>query len=388
MSDTDDTQHRAYHQPDPENVELRDLADDEDGVFTVRMPIASTGDVRNEGDEALTRDELSGMASQIEERAVGVFLDHGASALGGGGGMFGNRYSAIGKVGEWTNPDMVERNDADAPALLEADARLMDPETLPAATGDVREALAALKSQVERGFALASSIGWREDESYPGGNDLMEASIVGIGADPRTVSESTAAVARAAIDAGADPEAFMDEIRAVVMEPDSDAHMSETEETDESAEQSADDTERDDQDEQRDAPEWAQQLLEEQRKQTELLTGIDEAVRQDDEDDEEDDDEDDEDGEENEGDHDDEEDEDEQSAENAAAADEDADESDETQDVDDEVAELREAYTRLEEGGVDVSDVDLPHPDDDQSADDESAESTADEDAAKALLKE
>lgn len=192
MTDPDEPQHRAYHQSDPSRVTVRDT-DDEDGVFAVRMPIASTGDVRNKGDDPLTRDELDGMAQQIEERAVGVFLDHGTNR-----DISGSRYGATGKVGEWAASELVEGSDGED--LLEADARLMNPETLPDTTGSVREALAALKAQVERGFALSSSIGWREDDSSPGGNDLMEASIVGIGADPRTTSDgASAAMARAVV---------------------------------------------------------------------------------------------------------------------------------------------------------------------------------------------
>ncbi|WP_435175638.1 hypothetical protein [Halorussus sp. AFM4] len=193
MTPQNELQHRAYHQPDPDRVTVREPDDeDTDGVFTVRMPIASTGEVRNQGDDPLTRDELAGMAQQIEERSVGVFLDHGANR-----DISASRYGATGKVGEWANPDVVDAGEED---LLEADARLMDPDTLPDATGSVREALSALKAQVERDFALSSSIGWREDDTYPGGNDLMEASIVGIGADPRTTSEAPgAATARAVV---------------------------------------------------------------------------------------------------------------------------------------------------------------------------------------------
>jgi hypothetical protein len=193
MTPQNELQHRAYHQPDPDRVTVRDSDDeDSDGVFTVRMPIASTGEVRNEGDDPLSRDELAGMAQQIEDRTVGVFLDHGTNR-----DISASRYGATGKVGEWVNADVVDAGDN---SLLEADARFMDPETLSDATGSVREALSTLKAQVERGFSLSSSIGWREDDTYPGGNDLMEASVVGIGADPRTTSESAgAAMARAVV---------------------------------------------------------------------------------------------------------------------------------------------------------------------------------------------
>jgi len=214
MSTNDDPQHRAYHQPDPTRVTLREEVDSEDGVFSVRMPLASTGEVRNEGDEPLTEEELRGMAEQVNSRGVGVFLDHGTNMDIGG-----SRYSAVGKVGEWEDAAVSETDDE---LLLEADARMMDPETLPAASGSVREALAALKSQVERNIALSSSIGWRDDESMAGGVDLMEASIVGIPADPRTSQHGVAAMARAATEArpDADPSQLVADFRAVVMGPD------------------------------------------------------------------------------------------------------------------------------------------------------------------------
>lgn len=201
MSDHDDPQYRAYHHPDADRVTVRET--DEDGTFSVRMPLASTGEVRNQGDDPLSREELDGMRQQIEEQAVGVFLDHGSNMDIGG-----SRYSAVGKVGEWADPDLVE-GEGDT-TLLEADARLMDPETLPEATGTVREALAVVKSQADRDLALSSSIGWRDDESFAGGVDLMEASIVGIPADPRTTSQ----------------DAPTGMARAVVMGPDGQRHLS------------------------------------------------------------------------------------------------------------------------------------------------------------------
>ena len=220
MTDTDDPQHRAYHQPDPDDVEVRDL-DGNDGTFAVRMPIASTGEVRNEGDEPLTRDEIEGMAQQIEQRSVGVFLDHGSNM-----DVSGSRYSAVGKVGEWEASEVIERSGTD---VVEAEARLMDPETLPAAAGSVREALAAVKSQVERDIALSSSIGWRDDDAMAGGVDLLEASIVGIPADPRTTTQGAAAeLARAAQAARDDvtPEQLVADFRTVVMGPDAHRHLS------------------------------------------------------------------------------------------------------------------------------------------------------------------
>jgi hypothetical protein len=197
MTDHDDAQHRAYHQPSAVRVFVRET--DDDGVFVVRMPIASTGEVRNQGDEPLTRDELDGMAEQIEGGGAGVFLDHGSNM-----DISGSRYSAVGKVGEWQNPDLTT-NDA-GETLLEAEARMMDPETLSETTGSVREALSALKAQVDRDIGLSSSIGWRDDDSSPGGVDLMEASIVGIPADPRTTSQNAAAAMARAVVMGSDAD--------------------------------------------------------------------------------------------------------------------------------------------------------------------------------------
>jgi len=223
MTQENDPQHRVYHQSDPGRVQLRE-DEDSDGVFVVRMPLASTGEVRNEGDDPLSREEIKGMAEQVDSRSPGVFLDHGMNA-----DVAGSRYSATGKVGEWQNPDLVE-NDA-GETLLEADARMMDPDTLSESTGSVREALAALKAQVDRDIGLSSSIGWREDDGFSGGVDLMEASIVGIPADPRTTSHDAAVdMARAAVAArdGADPEQLVADFRAVVMGPDADGerHLS------------------------------------------------------------------------------------------------------------------------------------------------------------------
>ena len=212
MTDTTDPEYRSYTSPESEDIEVRQ-PEDEDGVFDVRMPIATTGEVRNQGDEPLTRDELEGMARQIEERNIGVFLDHGGTDLGGM-----ERYSAIEKIGEWRDAG-VNTREADDESELVATARLMDPETLPNGVSSIREAIGAIKEQVQRGFSVSASIGWREDDAYPGGNDLMEASIVGIGADPRTTSDADAAtVARAAVDAGADPEDLIAEVRAAVRE--------------------------------------------------------------------------------------------------------------------------------------------------------------------------
>lgn len=287
---TDDhVQHRTYHHT-PGSVELRDV--DEDGVFGVRMPIVTTGEVRNDGDDPFTREELEGMRDQVASDSLGVFLDHGASHLGGGGGMFGNRYSAAGKLGEWADPEVSQR-DADEEHQLVATARLMDPETLPEAAGDVREALTVLKEQADRGMSLSASIGWREDETAPGGNDVMETSIVGIPADPRTTSSETPTeMAARALEADSEDEfeRRLEELRAVVMEPDSDTdrHMSDDDDSPDG--ESGND---------RDAPDddLQQRILEHQEEQTDLLRDLVDDLREDGDDEDDDEDEDDEDDE-------------------------------------------------------------------------------------------
>jgi len=214
MSNTTDGTHRApatrQRAAPAETIHLRQ-PDDEDGVFEVQMPIATTGEVRNEGDDPLTRAELVGMAEQINDRMVPVFPDHGNS------GVAREPYSAMEKLGEWTDARVREHGEGTDEYELVATARLMDPETLPAAARSVREMLAAIKEQVKRDMSLSSSIGWREDADYPGGVDLMEASIVGIGADPRTTADAeVGVVTRAAIVAGADPDDLLEQVRQAV----------------------------------------------------------------------------------------------------------------------------------------------------------------------------
>jgi hypothetical protein len=213
MTTTPQSTYRTHTTPPTDKVTYRQPDNSEDGVFEVRMPIATTGEVRNQGDDPLTRSELSGMARQINDRSVGVFFDHGGTSLGGM-----ERYSAVEKVGEWREAEVSGEQAEDGPTELVATARLMDPESLPSGVGDLRAALGSIKEQVKRDFSVSASIGWREDDSYPGGNDLMEASIVGIGADPRTTSEASEAgvVARAAVEAGADPDALLDAVRDAV----------------------------------------------------------------------------------------------------------------------------------------------------------------------------
>ena len=212
MDDTRKTEHRTRYRAAGDRVDVRE-ADDED-VFEIRMPIASTGTVRNEGDDPLSRAEIDGMREQINDRRIGVFPAHGGDTM-----IAAGQYSPFERLGDWHDAELVtsERSDG-VDALLVATARMPDPETLPQATGQYREALAILKEQAKRGIGQDSSIGWRDDDSFPGGVDLMEASIVGIGADWRTNTSDEAAevVAREAVAAGADPDALVERVAAAV----------------------------------------------------------------------------------------------------------------------------------------------------------------------------
>jgi hypothetical protein len=207
MTDHDGTAHRSLHDPQADEVSLRDAEEVEsgDGMMEIRMPIASSGEVRNDGDDPLSDAELRGMASQVDDLTRGVFPEHGNSDA-----VDDSKYSQFEKLGYWSEADLQREASADGEDLLMATARMPDPETLPATTGDYRESLAILKEQAKRGIPISASIGWRDDEDAPGGVDLMEASIVGIGADSRTTTEGgTEALARAAVDAGADPQEFV-----------------------------------------------------------------------------------------------------------------------------------------------------------------------------------
>jgi hypothetical protein len=222
MAPTDEPAHRSHsYDADGDDIRVReaDEVDDEDGVFEIRMPIASTGEVRNEGDDPLTRSELEGFATQITERQVPVFAGHGADTTVADG-----HYSPFERLGDWRDASFQARSEDGDDGVLMATARMPDPETLPAATGAYREGLAILKEQAKRGVGLDASIGWRTDDNFAGGNDLMEASIVGIGADWRTNTGDEAAevVAREAVAAGADPSELVERVERAVRGPDPD----------------------------------------------------------------------------------------------------------------------------------------------------------------------
>lgn len=347
--------HRGLEVPGGE-VEYRAPDGDEDTTFEVRMPIATTGEVRNKGDDPLTRDELEGMARQVNERSLGVFLDHGSTNLGGP-----TRYSAVGKLGEWREAEVEGERAADGADALVATAEFMDPESLPAATGQLRENLAALKEQVKRDMSLAASIGWREDESSPGGNDLMEASIVGIGADPRTTSDSenAALVARAAVEAGADKDALLDQIRAALEGGGTDAEHDSVTDNDSTGNSEAGTT-QEEQDAQDSDEEFREFMREQQEQQTELLRTLTESLREDGMDDDEDEDEDEEEEQEMEEDEEDDEEDEEQSA--SPDDEQDADDSE----LAERIAELEDelAAVRSGEESVETPDAD---PEEEQS---------------------
>jgi len=256
--------------------------------------------------------------------------------------------------------------------VLMATARMPDPEDLPAATGDYRQALAILKEQAKRGIAQDASIGWRDDDEFPGGVDLMEASIVGIGADWRTNTGDDAAevVARAAVEAGADPDTLAASVREIATEqrdrdadaPDDsqDNDMTDPNDDEPTDEQDADaDTEADgdDTEQERDGaecPDCGYSI----RDDANYCSDCGADLREDDEDG---------DGEDSEGDEeesDDEDDDRDTTPEEERDTDADADD-----DLRQEVESLREELNELREGGLSPDDVDTPETDGEQDAD-------------------
>lgn len=357
MTPPDDAQHRTYHQPDPGRVELRESdEDEEEGVFRVRMPIVTTGEVRNEGDDPFTPEEVQGMADQVADGGLGVFIDHGTNFQ-----IADAVYSATEKVGEWEDPETQQR-ESDGETEVVATARLMEPESLPESMGAVREALSSLKEQVKREMTLSSSIGWRDDKDAPGGVDLMEASIVGIPADPRTTSQGAAVASARAILESADvdeatAEQLVADFRAVVMGPDStptqEASMADDNEDDNTQSGDPPDDDREGSDG-IDEAEYRSEMLEMQRTQTETLNTLAEALRAEDDEEEEDDQPD---GDE-EDDGDDEED-DEEEEEEQSGDDEEDDEDDRSLEVDGEAvtaSDVRELREQLAGAEPDVDD--------------------------------
>ena len=213
MSTHDEPTHRRTHDAAPEAVSVRDPdpeGDDAEGLFRIRMPVTSTGEARD--GEAFTRERIEGFRDQIAAGRVPLFLDHGR------GGPGETRYSQLRKVGYWDAPSIESR---DGTAELDADAVLVDPDTLADDVGEMRAALSWLRAQAEAGLPIASSVGWSEstgERDVPGDADLLEISIVGIPSDPRTTTTAASepALARAVSAAadGFDVETFVRELTA------------------------------------------------------------------------------------------------------------------------------------------------------------------------------
>jgi hypothetical protein len=208
MTPHDDAQHRQFN-PDPGDVEVRQ-PEGGDGMFRIRLPVSSTAEARD--GEAFERDRLEGWVRQIETGDVGVFLDHGRNF-----DVAESRYSALGKIGYWDDPEVRER---DGQAELWPEAVIANPDEMDDDVGDIRAILAWLKHQAELGIPIATSVGWAEDtgdRDVPGGADLLEISLVGIPSDPATTttaSSDPAALARAVSTAadGFDVETFVREL--------------------------------------------------------------------------------------------------------------------------------------------------------------------------------
>lgn len=275
MTDPDEPEHRAYHHPEPDRITIRDVDSPEDGLMTVRMPISSTTEARD--GEAFDAERLRGWATQINEGNVPVFLDHGLNR-----DVAASRYSSTGKVGMLRDASVEQRDDGTSDLVV--DNVLMDPETLPSATGGLREQLARIKAQVERDIPLTASVGWVDDtgdRDLPGGSDLLESSLVGIPSDPAATQggDAAEAMARAALgsrDDDVDPEALIEQFRAVVMGPDT--HRDTMTDDTQSGDDAGDD--RDGQDG-ISAEEFREQMLEMQRNQSETLSAIAESFRDD-----------------------------------------------------------------------------------------------------------
>jgi len=100
MTDTT-VEHRRRHTAEPGDVRVDD---DEDGFFRIRMPLASSDEARD--GRALERSIIEGWRDQIAAEPLPLFLDHGHS------GVAEHRYGALGKVGYWEEPEIVERDSA------------------------------------------------------------------------------------------------------------------------------------------------------------------------------------------------------------------------------------------------------------------------------------
>lgn len=212
MTEHDEVQHRQTFEARPGDAEVRQPEGD-DGLFRVRLPVTSTAEARD--GVAFDREKVEGFRDQIEQGDIGVFLDHGRNY-----DVAESRYSALGKIGYWDDPEIRERDGA---AELWPEAVIADPDAMDDDVGEIRSILAWLKRQAELGIPVATSVGWSDDtgdRDLPGDSDLLEISIVGIPSDPSTTttaqaSAEPAAMARAvsAASEGFDPMAFLRELR-------------------------------------------------------------------------------------------------------------------------------------------------------------------------------
>src|SRR6056297_778989 len=121
MTDTDAGTYRSHYRGGADAVELREAeeVEGEDGMMEIRLPIASTGEVRNKGDDPLSARELRGMATQVNNLSTPVFPEHGMGAL-----VDGEKYSQFEKLGYWSEASLEGEAAADGADLLMATARM------------------------------------------------------------------------------------------------------------------------------------------------------------------------------------------------------------------------------------------------------------------------
>lgn len=184
MTDHEDVQHRQTFEARPGDAEVRQ-PEGEDGLFRVRLPVTSTAEARD--GKAFDGSKVEGFREQIERGDIGVFLDHGRNY-----DIAESRYSALGKIGYWDDPEVRER---EGETELWPEAVIADPDVMDDDVGEIQSILAWLKRQAELGIPIATSVGWSDetgDRDLPGDSDLLEISIVGIPSDPATTTTAQA----------------------------------------------------------------------------------------------------------------------------------------------------------------------------------------------------